>query len=320
MKKSNERRLAAQTGHSGFWGRLMLSFRKDRQLWLLCIPIIAWALLFCYYPMYGMLMAFVDYVPGKALWECEFVGLKHFASFITNPNFFNLLRNTLVMSTLMLTIGFIAPIIFALLLTEIRHPGAKKVVQTCSYLPHFISWIVAGSMVYNLLSAEGVINKFLVNQGWIDQAIPFLTEGKYYWVIYLVVNIWKGIGWSAIIYLSAISGVDGSLYEAGSLDGLGHFGRVWHITIPSILPTIILLFIMSIGDILNAGFDYHLIIGNSSTMAYWDVLDTYTYRYGIQEGLYSMSVAVSLMKSVIGFALVLGANKLSKKFGDAALF
>ena len=317
------RGMPAQAGtlvQGTFLSNLLKSFRTDRQLWILCVPIIIWALIFCYYPMYGMLMAFYDYIPGKAIWECEFVGLKHFIEFIENPYFFRLLRNTLAMSTLQLTVGFVAPIVFALLLSEVKRPSLKKPIQTISYLPHFISWIIAGSMVYNMLSAEGTLNKLLLSMGVIDEAIPFLTDGSYYWIIYLLVNIWKGIGWSAIIYLSAIAGVDQEQYEAGVLDGLGRFGLAWHITLPAIRPTIILMFILGIGNLLNAGFDYHLVIGNASTQPYWDVFDTYTYRYGIQEGLYSMATAVSLMKSVIGFTLVLIANKLSKKFGESALF
>ncbi len=319
-KTGRKQLLSEKYPHGTFRGELLRSFRRDRQLWILCIPIIIWALIFCYYPMYGVLMSFFDYIPGKALWECQFVGLKHFRSFLTNPIFFRLLRNTLAMSLLQLTIGFIAPVVFALLLSEVKRPSLKKPIQTISYLPHFISWVIAGSMVYNLLSSEGTLNNILLHFGIIDEYIPFLTEGKYYWVIYLLVNIWKGIGWSAIIYLSAISGVDQGLYEAGVLDGLGRFGLVWHITLPSIRPTIILMFILGIGSLLSAGFDYHLIIGNASTMAYWDVFDTYTYRYGVQEGYYSMSTAVSLMKSVIGFILVLTANKISKRFGESAIF
>lgn len=224
------------------------------------------------------------------------------------------------MSTLSLTIGFAAPIIFALLLNEIGGVGKRKFVQTVSYLPHFISWVVAGSMIYMLLSNEGALNNLLMIFGLIKKPISFLTTGKYYWTIYTVANIWKEIGWSAIIYLSAIAGVDSELYEAGTIDGLGRFGLVWHITLPGILPTIMLLLILNIGSILNAGFDYHLIVGNPTTQPYWDVIDTYSYRYGVQQGYYSMGTAVSLFKSAIGFSLVCLSNWISKRATGLSIF
>lgn len=301
-------------------GLLLHSFRTQSQLWLICVPIILWVAIFAYYPMYGMLMAFVNYVPGKSIFASQFVGLTYFRNFITNPVFFKLLRNTLAMSGLGLTIGFVAPILFSLLLNEIGRVRVKKLVQTISYLPHFISWVVAGSIIYLILSNEGVVNDLLIRMGVTTQAIPFLSKGEYYWTIFTLANMWKGIGWSSIIYLSAMAGIDGELYQAGAMDGLGRYGMVRHITLPSIFPTILLLWILGIGGILNAGFDQHLIIGNPMTQGYWDVIDTYAYRYGIQQGYYSMGTAVSLLKSVIGFSLVYITNFVSRKFMDTALF
>ena len=265
-------------------GGLLRSLKTQRELWLLCIPIIIWIAVFAYYPMYGILMAFVEYIPGKEIFQCDFMGLKYFQQFLTNPSIAMLLRNTLVMSSLSLTVGFVAPIAFALMLNELGGRKTKKLIQTVSYLPHFISWVVAGSMVYLVLSSDGILNNILVQFGVTDTAIPFLTKGEYYWTTYTVVNIWKSMGWSSIIYLSAMSGVDEELYQAGAIDGLGRFGMVRHITLPSIAPTIVLLWILGIGNILNAGFDYHLIIGNDATRTYWDVIDTYAYRYGVQQG------------------------------------
>lgn len=312
-KVSSEKNTA---GFSGF----VRSIKTQRQLWLLCLPIIVWVLVFAYYPMYGLLMSFYDYVPGKEIFQCDFVGLKHFKSFLTNPAIFQLLRNTLAMSLLSLTLGFCIPIIFALLLNEIGRLRMKKFIQTVSYLPHFISWVVTGSMVYMALSSEGILNNLLMTLGFSDKAIPFLTQGTYYWTIYIVVNIWKSVGWSSIIYLSAMSGIDEELYQAGAIDGLGRWGMAKHITLPSIAPTILLLWILGIGGILSAGFDYHLIIGNAATQPYWDVIDTYAYRYGVQQGYYSMGTAVSLMKSAIGFGLVCLSNFISKKTTDMSIF
>ena len=270
--------------------------------------------------MYGILMAFVDYIPGKEIFQCDFMGLKYFQQFLTNPSIAMLLRNTLAMSSLSLTVGFVAPIAFALMLNELGGRKTKKLIQTVSYLPHFISWVVAGSMVYLVLSSDGILNNLLIQFGATDTAIPFLTKGEYYWTTYTIVNIWKSMGWSSIIYLSAMSGVDEELYQAGAIDGLGRFGMVKHITLPSIAPTIMLLWILGIGNILNAGFDYHLIIGNDATRTYWDVIDTYAYRYGVQQGFYSMGTAVSLMKSLIGFLLVWATNTISKKLTDTSIF
>jgi putative aldouronate transport system permease protein len=303
-----------------FRRELLKNFRTEKELWLLSIPILFWVGLFCYYPMYGVLMAFFNYVPGRILFQTEFVGLAHFRSFITNPIFFQLLRNTLAMSLLGLTIGFISPIVFSLMLNEVASKRVKKSIQTISYLPYFISWIAAGSMIYAFLSSDGLINDMGRRFGLIENAIPFLTIGTNYWTIFTVINIWKGLGWSSIIYLSAITGTDTSLYEASSIDGAGRWGMMWHVTLPTIRPTIVMLWILGIGGILNAGFDQHLVLGNPSTQAYWDVIDTYVYRYGIQNGNYSVATAVSLMKSVIGFMLVFATNKISRRVLDISLF
>ena len=299
---------------------LLRSFRQQRELWLLCIPIIAWVLLFCYYPMYGLSMAFVNYTPGKEIWQCPPVGLKYFNKFLLGKEFPRLLRNTLAMSGLGMTIGFVFPILFAFMLNEMGNLKVKKFVQTASYLPHFISWVVAGAMVTQLLATDGVVNDFLIGAGLTTARISFLQKGEWYWGLYTIVNIWKGLGWSSIIYLSAMAGVDEELYQAGSIDGLGRLGLAVHITLPSILPTIVLLWIMGVGNILSAGFDQHLIIGNPLTQKYWDVIDTYSYRYGVQEGYYSMGTAVSLMKSLVGFILVLITNAIARRASDVALF
>ena len=311
---------AKHTKKAGGWKALLYSFKSQREMWLLCIPIIAWVLVFCYYPMYGLSMAFVNYVPGREIWQSDWVGLKYFTQFLNNPIFFQLLRNTLSMSILGITVGFAAPILFAFSLNEIGNIKTKKLIQTASYLPHFISWVVAGAMFKSLLNSDGSVSDLLLSLGLIGKPTNFLNKGDWYWGIITLLNIWKGMGWSAIIYLSAMSGVDEELYQAGAIDGLGRFGMARHITLPSILPTIVLLWIMGVGGILNAGFDQHLILGTPLTQKYWDVVDTYTYRYGVQEGFYSMATAVTLMKSVIGFSLVLITNAISRKVSDVALF
>lgn len=315
MRKRNQPGIAANRRHP-----FLTSLIEQREMWLLCVPIIAWVLLFCYYPMYGLLMAFVNYTPGKQIWECGFVGLKYFKQFINGNDFWRILRNTLAMSGLNITVGFIAPILFAFMLNELGNPKVKKLVQTASYLPHFISWVVAGTMVTTVLGTDGVVNDVLLGLGVTKTRIQFLQKGEWYWWIITIVNIWKSLGWSAIIYLSAMAGVSEELCEAGAIDGMGRLGIAIHITLPAILPTIVLLWIMQVGNVLSAGFDQHLIIGNTITQRYWEVIDTYTYRYGVQNGYYSLGTAVSLMKSVIGFVLVLITNAIARKVGDVGLF
>lgn len=296
------------------------SFRTQKQMWIICAGALLWVLIFCYIPMMGNIIAFFDYIPGRSLFECDFIGFKNWIDFFSLPDMWRVFRNTLVISGLSMTIGFVMPIIFALLLNEIHHTLFKKVIQTISYLPYFISWVVVASILFTLLGTEGNINSLLMHFGWIQKPISFLNEKNYFWGILTSANIWKDLGWSAIIYISAIAGVDQDLYQAGAVDGLGRFGKVWHITLPGIAPTIILLFIMNIGNILNAGFEQQLLIGNPLTKEVYENIDTYVYRYGVQIGRYSFATAVGLMKSVIGFALVLIANKISAKVTDMRLF
>ncbi|WP_018759122.1 ABC transporter permease [Paenibacillus terrigena] len=292
---------------------------KERQLWLLSIPMIIWVFIFSYLPMYGIIIAFMKYIPGRNMFKSQWVGFQHFQTFFHSPDFWHILRNTLAISGLGIVFGFTAPIILALLLNELRLKVFKRVVQTISYLPHFISWVVVASILFAILGNEGFMNDMLMRLGIIDKPIAFLGEGKYFWGLLTATNVWKDVGWSTIIYLSAIAGVDSELYDAGKVDGLGRFGMVWHIILPSIRPTIAVLFILGIGGILNAGFEQQLLIGNSQTREYHEVIDTYAYKYGIQLGNYSYATAIGLLKSVISLVLVLGANRISKKALDTSI-
>lgn len=302
------------------WTKLKKSFKTQKELWLISLVALIWVIIFSYIPILGNLIAFFKYTPGKSLFDSEFVGLQYFIDFFTLPDMGKIFRNTLVISSLNLTIGFIAPIIFALLLTEIRQTKFKKSVQTISYMPYFVSWVVVASIMFSILGSEGIINDLLKRAGLIEHAVAFLNEAKLFWGILTASNIWKGIGWSAIIYISAIAGVDQELYDAGSVDGLGRFGKIRHITIPGIAPTVILLFILGIGGILNAGFEQQLLIGTPLTKDVHEVIDTYVYRYGLQLGRYSFSTAVGLMKSVFGFLLVILANKIAGKVAGMRIF
>ncbi|WP_339320444.1 ABC transporter permease subunit [Paenibacillus sp. FSL R10-2734] len=297
----------------------MRSLYRERQLWLISIPMIIWVLIFCYMPMYGILMAFVNYIPGNTILQSDWVGLTHFKMFFDSPDFPLVLRNTLAISGLSILFGFPAPIVLAILLNELNNKRFKKTIQTISYLPHFISWVVVASILFALLGNEGILNDVLMRLDIIDQPISYLGEGKYFWGIITSANLWKDVGWSTIIYLSAMAGVDSEMYDAGKVDGLNRFGLIWHITLPSIRSTIVLLWILGIGGILNAGFEQQLLIGNAQTREYYEVIDTYAYKYGIELGNYSYGAAIGLLKAIIGVTLVFGANRFSKKVLDTSI-
>lgn len=308
-----------ETRQTKWLRRTMETVYKERQLWLICVPILAWVAVFSYYPMYGVLIAFFKYYPGEALFGSQFVGLKYFIDFITSTDFPNVMRNTLAISALNIIFGFPAPIILALLLNELRNVAFKRITQTLSYLPYFVSWVVVASIMFSLLSSEGLFNELLQRLGLISKPLLFLSDGRYFWGIITIANIWKGIGWSSIIYLSAMTGIDQELYQAGKVDGLNRFGLIRYITIPGISVTIVLLLILNIGSILNAGFEQQLLLGNAQTRLYHEVLDTYAYKYGIQLGRYSYGAAIGLLKSCIGLSLVLIANRFTKKVLDVGI-
>lgn len=307
------------TGRTARWGRIRRRILREREYWLITIPLVVWVLIFAYYPMYGLAISFVDYTPGQNIIQSAWVGFAYFKQFFLSPDFLMVLRNTLAISGLGILLGFPAPIILALMLSELKSLRFKKVAQTISYLPYFISWVVVASLIFTLLGNEGIVNDLLKRMGVIDRAIPFLSRGQYFWWVITFANIWKGVGWSSIIYLSAIAGIDQELYAAGAVDGLGRLGAVRYITLPGIAPTIILLWILGIGGILNAGFEQQLLIGNPQTREYYEVIDTYAYKYGIQLGRYSYGAAVGFLKSFIGLGLVFLTNRISKKAFDLSI-
>lgn len=294
-------------------------YKREREVWFISIPLLVWLAVICYYPMYGLIIAFQRYYPGMSFSESEFVGLLYFKQFLTSRDFGMVMRNTLAISGLQILFGFPAPIILALMLNEMHAPKLKRVIQSVSYLPHFISWVVAASILFSLLNTEGIINKLLVALGVIDKNINWLGRGQYFWSILTVSNIWKSVGFSSIVYLSAISGIDGELYQAGAVDGLTRTGQIWHITLPGIRTTVVLLGILQLGGILNAGFQQQLLLGNDMTRTYYEVIDTYAYKYGVQQGNYSYGTAVGLMKGIISTALVFSANALSRKAFDLSV-
>lgn len=294
-------------------------------LQILVIPGILLLFVFSYIPIYGLVMAFQEYRLGDFPGQSEWVGLKQFAALFTDQNLPLVLRNTLAISGLKLTIGFVCPIIFAVFLNEMHQEGVKKVVQTVSYLPHFISWTVCAMLLMDFLSADGgAVNEALLAMGLIKEPIDFFARGDLFWGLALVSDTWKELGWNSIIFISAMAGVDAEMYEAADIDGATRAQKMWHITIKAIKPTIVLLFIMNVGGILNQNFDQIMMLtkqmGNALLKNTADVIDTYIFRVGISMGRASFGTAAGLVKSIINFVLLIVANTIADKAGENALF
>ncbi len=301
-------------------------FWSQRYLFLLLLPALVWVVLICYAPMTGLYMAFINYTPqGNGYFadmvNSQFVGLDWFEYFFST-DFLMIMRNTLATSLLTLVFSFPLPIILALCLNEVKNQRVKKFVQTSSYIPYFISWVIAANIFLTFLSADGVINHLLQFLGLTDQEILFFQNGPYFWWIIAIANAWKVLGYNAIIYMAAISGISQDMYEAADVDGATRMQKILHITLPVLRPTILILLILAIGGVLNTGYEQQLLMSNDSILNYSDVLDTYAYRYGLKNGMYSYGTAVGLFKSVVSFLLVISANALSRKFSDdnTALF
>ncbi|MBR6729169.1 MAG: sugar ABC transporter permease [Clostridia bacterium] len=292
--------------------------KKNISLYLLLAPLLAFTLVFAYFPMPGIIMAFMEYDIFKGM-RSPFVGLENFKTIIQMPAFFSAVWNTLKISFFNLVVVFPLPIIFALLLNELKNKLFKSVVQTISYLPHFLSWIAVIGVAYNLYGTYGIINDVRISLlGPDTQRIMFLSLQGLFLPNIVILMIWKTLGWSSVIYLATISGIDAELYEAAKIDGAGRFRQCLSITIPSILPTAVMLFILQIGGILNDNMD--LVYGLQNAFIDFESISTLVYKNGISNGNYSVSTAIGLMQGVIGFGLVIIANTLSKKVNDTALW
>jgi putative aldouronate transport system permease protein len=307
---------AVKTANITLWSRIA----KQRTLLLMVLPAIACAALFVYTPMWGMLMAFFDYNPGLGLSHSPFVGLKYFIRFFTDSQFPLLIRNSFAISLLNIAFGTVSSIVFALLLNEVRSTAFKKTVQTISYLPHFVSYVVVATIALTLLSPSGFLLDSLVKLGLLKEAPVLFTEEKAFWWLVASLNTWKEMGWSAIIYIAAIAGIEPQLYEAAMVDGAGRFRRMWHITLTGIRPTIVVLLIMSVPDLLNAGFDPSYLLGNAMVSNYSDVLDTYVYQLGLAQGQFSLATAVGICRMLVGLVLILSANAVARKVSEYSLF
>lgn len=300
-------------------------FIQQWDLQIMVIPAIIMIIIFSYIPMWGVLTAFQDYSPAKGFLGSEWVGFKHFRMFFNAPEFWQIMRNTIVISLLKLFIAFPAPIVLALMLNEVKNAAFKRLVQTISYLPHFISWVIVSGFVISLLSVDnGSVNILMQKVNLIDEPVHWLSIPEYFWSILISTGIWKDIGFGAIVYLAAIAGVDPSMYEAASIDGAGRFRQLVSITIPSIAPVIIIFLILQVGQILNAGFEEILLLTNQGQNVVLrpvaETIDTYVYRVGIENYRFSYATAAGLFKSVISVGLLVIANKIARKLGNSSLW
>lgn len=302
---------------------LKTRFFQQKYLFLMLIPALAWVLTMCYMPMFGLYMSFINYVPDgtpffESFFSSEFVGLQWIKYFIfESGDFYKVMRNTLATSVLTIIFSIPAPVLIALLLNEINLKWFKKTVQTVSYLPYFISWVVVANIFITMLSQDGVVNALLMKIGLIDEPVLYFQKGQYFWWIIAIANTWKGMGYNSIIYLSAITGIDSEIYEAATVDGAGRLAKIWHITLPGLKDTMIIMLILAVGGILNAGFEQQLLMQNNLIMDYALVIDLYSYKFGIQESMFSYGAAVGLFKSAISFVLLVVVNGISRKYDSA---
>lgn len=296
------------------------TFKSQKVLYMMSVPFVLWVLVFQYLPLWGWTMAFQNYKPGKSFLEQKWVGFEHFAALFQDDRFYLVLRNTLAMSSLGLFAGFVFPVMFALLLNEVRVQVLKRFVQTVSYLPHFVSWVVAAGIVSKMLSTDGgVVNAVLMSLHVIDQPIQFMAKGHMFWGIVTAADVWKETGWNAIIYLAAIAGIGPELYEAARVDGASRLRQMWHITLPGIRPTIIVLLIMSIGHLIGIGFERQFLLGNHMVSDYSEVLDLYSLKYGLEMGRYSFGTAINIFNSVISLMLLFIANGAFKRIANESI-
>lgn len=297
----------------------MIRILRQWEIQLMVIPPLMLILLFHYVPMYGVLMAFQDYNLFGGFFQSDWAGTKHFNQFFNSPEFWIIMRNTICISLLKFLIGFPAPILLALMLNEIRGAMFKRLVQTISYLPHFLSWVIVAGFVTSMLAADnGSVNTLLLKLNLIDESINFLSIPEYFWAILVTTNVWKEIGFAAIVYLAAIAGVDPHQYEAASIDGASRFKQIFMITLPNISPIIIIFMILAVGNILNAGFEDILLLATNPVIRnVADVIDTYVYRIGLMNARYSYATAAGLFKAVVSVALLVIANSAARRMGHS---
>jgi len=297
---------------------LLKDYRKHKYLYYMIFPVVLYYFVFHYVPMYGALIAFKDFRIAEGFINSPWVGFKHFISFFDSYYFWRLLKNTLILNLYMLVFSFPAPIIFALLINEIVGSRFKRVVQTVTYLPHFISLIVVCGMITQFLARDGIMTDLLVWLGMDRQVL--LAHPQYFRAIYVISDIWQGVGWGSIIYLAAIMGINPELYEASRMDGANRWRQIFHITLPGITPIIVILFILKIGNMLDVGFEKIILLYNPNTYVTADVISTFVYRKGLQSFEFSYATAIGVFQAVINFILLIAANRFSKQISENSLW
>lgn len=305
----------AQRGYRTSWLQRAAQYK---QVYILLLPTLLVYLIFQYAPMFGLSIAFQKYSVTKGIFGSKFVGLDNFINFLTNYKFWQLMRNTLSINIYGFIFGFPMPIIFALLLNEMKRIHCRKLIQTVTYMPHFISTVVVSSMVLSFVASDGVINHLRAAFG--GEPISFMTEPKYFYFIYIASDIWQNMGWSSIIYIAALSSVDQEQYEAAAIDGAGRFKQMLHITLPGIMSTIITMMILRIGQLLTVGYEKIILLYNPTIYDTADVISTYVYRRGLLEGDYSYSAAVGMFNSVFNFLFLITSNTISRKVSGSGLW
>ena len=301
-----------------FVQRLARDFKLNKYKYLLILPVLIVLILFSYKPMYGLIIAFKNFRPRLGIAGSKWVGFQNFQSLFGDVYFTRLLRNTLSISLLNILFGFPLPIILALSLNEVRNNAFKRIVQTMTYMPYFVSMVVSCALVRVYCQTNGIFSQIFVAFG--GDAQNLLMNPRYFYPIYIISDLWQFVGWNSIIYLAALSGIDQEQYEAARIDGAGRFKQMIHITLPGLMPTITVLFILRMGSVLNVGFEKVLLLYNEATYEVADVISTYVYRRGIMQADYSYATAVGLFNSVVNVAFLLGANALSRKYSDSSLF
>lgn len=293
--------------------------KRDRYLLLMLLPVMAFYLVFHYAPMYGILIAFKDYNIFKGVAGSEWVGFENFINIFSTSDFYVVLRNTLMLNIFSLVINFPGPIILALLLNEIRVMSFKKVSQTIAYLPHFLSWVVVANMIIPMLSpSTGIINK-IVNLAGIE-SIHFMANEAWWVTSYVLIGLWKSVGWGAIIYLSALAGIDPQLYEAAVIDGANRWKQTLHVTLPGISGTVVILLILNIGKLMNIGFEQPYLLGNSAVINVSNVISTYVYKIGLLSGDISRSTAIGIFQSLVNMILLILANRFSRRVSGNSIY
>ena len=289
------------------------------QLMVMSVPMLLYVFLFNYAPMWGWITAFQDYKPKQGMLGSKFVGLQNFQWLFGRADFINSIRNTLAMSVINLVLGTVSSILLAILLNEVRNRGFKRTVQTVTYLPHFLSMVIVVGMAQNIFASNGPVNNLLVSLGLVQNPVFFLGEGKYFWWLVGVINVWKEVGWNTIIYISAMTSIDPCLYEAAAIDGAGRFQRITHVTLPGIKSTFVILLIMNIGHLMEAGFEIQYLLGSSVVLDWSQTIDIFVLNYGISKQQYGVATAAGLFKSVVAIILLVGANTVAKKLDEDTL-